>query len=102
MVVSETIQEFVVGESYAEGFSGDGLQIFSLKRKFSLTGARSDLVKATQPVKKSSRDRAGTEQSRVIVVGDTFVSEHEMAGILKTNKRYHVCGGAYGFTMPAN
>ena len=31
------------------------------------------------------------------MVGDTCVSEHGMAAIVGTNKRYHVCGGAHGF-----
>jgi response regulator of citrate/malate metabolism len=48
-------------------------------------------------VKKRSTDRAGTEPCRIVVVGDTCVSEHGMAVIVGTNKRYHVCGGAHGF-----
>ena len=40
---------------------------------------------------------AGTEPCRVVVVGDTCVSEQGMAAILGRDKRYHVCGGAHGF-----
>ena len=39
----------------------------------------------------------GTEPYRVVVVGDTCVSEEGMAVIVGRNKRYHVCGGAHGF-----
>src|SRR4030095_8045971 len=34
---------------------------------------------------------------RVVVVGDTCVSEEGMAAIVGRNERYHVCGGAHGF-----
>jgi DNA-binding NarL/FixJ family response regulator len=39
----------------------------------------------------------GTEPCRVVVVGDTCISEEGMAAIVERNKRYHVCGGAHGF-----
>ena len=39
----------------------------------------------------------GTEPYRVVVVGDTVISEEGMAAIVGRNKRYHVCGGAHGF-----
>jgi len=48
-------------------------------------------------VKKSAPVRAGTEPCRVVVVGDTCVSEEGMAAIVGRDKRYHVCGGAHGF-----
>jgi DNA-binding NarL/FixJ family response regulator len=48
-------------------------------------------------VKKGSPDRAGTEPCRVVVVGDTCVSEEGMAAIVGRDKRYQVCGGAHGF-----
>jgi two-component system, NarL family, response regulator NreC len=41
--------------------------------------------------------RAGREPCRVVVVGDTCVSEQGMATIVGRDKRYHVCGGAHGF-----
>jgi two-component system response regulator NreC len=34
---------------------------------------------------------------RVVVVGDTCVSEEGMAAIVGRDKRYRVCGGAHGF-----
>jgi DNA-binding NarL/FixJ family response regulator len=34
---------------------------------------------------------------RIVVVGDTCVSEEGMAAIVGREKRYHVCGGAHGF-----
>src|SRR5947207_3633926 len=37
------------------------------------------------------------KQARVVVVGDTCVSEEGMAAIVGRDKRYHVCGGAHGF-----
>jgi DNA-binding NarL/FixJ family response regulator len=48
-------------------------------------------------VKKSTPGRAGTQPWRVVVVGDTCVSEHGMAAIVGLDKRYCVCGGAHGF-----
>src|SRR5437870_12912184 len=38
-----------------------------------------------------------TEPLRVVVVGDTCVSEEGMATIIGRDKRYRVCGGAHGF-----
>jgi len=48
-------------------------------------------------VKKSATIRAVFELCRVVVVGDTCVSEEGMAAIVGRDKRYHVCGGAHGF-----
>jgi len=48
-------------------------------------------------VKKSATVRAVFELCRVVVVGDTCVSEEGMAAIVGRDKRYHVCGGAHGF-----
>jgi two-component system response regulator NreC len=48
-------------------------------------------------VKESGTGRAGTEPRRVVVVGDTCVSERGMAAIVESDKRYQVCGGAHGF-----
>jgi DNA-binding NarL/FixJ family response regulator len=42
-------------------------------------------------------ERAGKELWRVVVVGDTCVSEEGMAAILRRDNRYRVCGGAHGF-----
>jgi two-component system response regulator NreC len=51
----------------------------------------------SQSVKKATPYRAGTEPCRVVVVGDTCVSEEGMATIVGRDKRYHVCGSAHGF-----
>jgi two-component system, NarL family, response regulator NreC len=48
-------------------------------------------------MKGSSPVRADTEPCRVVVVGDTCVSEEGMATIVGRDGRYHVCGGAHGF-----
>jgi DNA-binding NarL/FixJ family response regulator len=48
-------------------------------------------------MKKSATARAIFALCRVVVVGDTCVSEEGMAAIVERNKRYHVCGGAHGF-----
>ncbi len=37
------------------------------------------------------------KRARVVVVGDTVVSEEGMAAIVGRDKRYRVCGGAHGF-----
>ena len=39
----------------------------------------------------------GTKPTRVVVVGDTCVSEEGMATIVGRDKRYQVCGSAHGF-----
>jgi len=41
--------------------------------------------------------RALVALCRIVVVGDTCVSEEGMAAIVERDKRYHVCGGAHGF-----
>src|SRR5207247_11365682 len=38
-----------------------------------------------------------SKQARVVVVGDTCVSEEGMAAIVGRDKRYHICGSAHGF-----
>jgi DNA-binding NarL/FixJ family response regulator len=48
-------------------------------------------------VKKSATARAVFALCRIIVVGDTCVSEEGMAAIVGRDKRYHVCGRAHGF-----
>jgi two-component system response regulator NreC len=48
-------------------------------------------------VKKSATTRALIALCRVVVVGDTCVSEEGMAAIVGRNKRYRICGGAHGF-----
>ena len=48
-------------------------------------------------VKKSATARAIFALCRVVVVGDTCVSEEGMAAIVERDKKYHVCGGAHGF-----
>ena len=46
----------------------------------------------------SSRGGSGLpKQARVVVVGDTCVSEQGMAAIVGRDKRYRVSGGAHGF-----
>src|SRR5881394_4280565 len=41
--------------------------------------------------------RGLSKQARVVVVGDTCVSEEGMAVIVGRDKRYRICGGAHGF-----
>jgi DNA-binding NarL/FixJ family response regulator len=48
-------------------------------------------------IKKSVTARAIFALCRVVVVGDTCVSEEGLAAIVGRDKRYHVCGGAHGF-----
>jgi DNA-binding NarL/FixJ family response regulator len=50
-------------------------------------------MKASAPI----RAEEDTKPCRVVVVGDTCVSEQGMATIVGRHKRYQVCGGAYGF-----
>ena len=37
------------------------------------------------------------KQARVVVVGDTCVSEEGLAAIVGRDKRYHICGSAHGY-----
>ena len=48
-------------------------------------------------MKKSATARALFALCRIVVVGDTCISEEGMAGIVGRDKRYHVCGSAHGF-----
>ena len=48
-------------------------------------------------MKKSATARAVLALCRVVVVGDTCVSEEGMATIVGRDNRYRVCGGAHGF-----
>jgi DNA-binding NarL/FixJ family response regulator len=48
-------------------------------------------------VKKSATAHAIFALCRVVVVGDTCVSEEGIAAIIGRDKRYHVCGGAHSF-----
>jgi DNA-binding NarL/FixJ family response regulator len=54
-------------------------------------------VKSYIAVKKSATARAVLALCRVVVVGDTCISEEGMAAIIERDKRYHVCGHAHGF-----
>ena len=53
------------------------------------------------PMTRAGSSRGGSglpkQAARVVVVGDTCVSEEGMAAIVGRDKRYHVCGGAHGF-----
>ena len=40
---------------------------------------------------------AGAKPRRVVVVGDTCVSEQGLAAIVGRDKRYRLCGSAHGF-----
>src|SRR5947209_698016 len=44
-----------------------------------------------------TKPRVGSEPLRVVVVGDTCVSEAGMETIVRRNKRYNICGSAHGF-----
>ena len=58
--------------------------------------AQTDLLDS-RTARKTATTCAGTEPCRVVVVGDTCVSEQGMATIVGRDKRYRVCGGAHGF-----
>src|SRR6266478_4609131 len=52
------------------------------------------------PMTRAGSYRGGSglpKQARVVVVGDTCVSEEGMAAIVGRDKRYHVCGSTNGF-----
>jgi two-component system response regulator NreC len=66
-------------------------------RKFTVAATKTDLLNFASPVKNGAPARAGTEPCRVVVVGDTCVSEQGMATIVGRDKRYQVCGSAHGF-----
>src|SRR5262249_5047527 len=58
---------------------------------------RTDLLRPCITVKKTATARALFALCRVVVVGDTCVSEEGMAMIVARDKRYHVCGRAHRF-----
>ena len=49
-------------------------------------------------MKNSARVRTGAGPHRVVVVGDTCVSQEGLATIVGRDRRYHVCGSAHGFS----
>src|SRR5262245_54418965 len=48
-------------------------------------------------MKKSAITRALFALCRVVVVGDTCISEEGLAAIVGRDKRYHICASAHGF-----
>jgi two-component system response regulator NreC len=58
--------------------------------------AQTDLL-GSPAVRESLAPPTGAQPIRVVVVGDTCVSEQGMASIVGRDKRYRVCGGAHGF-----
>jgi DNA-binding NarL/FixJ family response regulator len=48
-------------------------------------------------VKSRATDRAGTEPHRVMVVGDTIISEQGLVTIIGRDPRYQICGAAHTF-----
>jgi len=48
-------------------------------------------------VKQRALARTGTEPRRVVVIGDTVVSEQGLAAIVGRDARYHVCAAAHTF-----
>jgi two-component system, NarL family, response regulator NreC len=48
-------------------------------------------------MKKNATVRAVFARCRVVVIGDTCVSEEGMTAILERNKRYYICGSAHRF-----
>ena len=50
-----------------------------------------------QPVKSPAKLGAEAKPRRVVVVGDTCVSEQGLAAIVGRDERYRVCGSAHGF-----
>ena len=58
---------------------------------------------ASQLVKLSpAKEHAGKKPLRVVVVGDTCLSDQDMATIGERLKRYRVCSGARGFYAAPN
>jgi DNA-binding NarL/FixJ family response regulator len=48
-------------------------------------------------LKKAAPFRAGAKPYRVVVVGDTIISERGLVAIIGREPRYHVCGAAHTF-----
>ena len=80
-----------------ENFDRQFLEVFSEKTQLNACSGASRFVKRFIAVKKSATARAIFALCRVVVVGDTCVSEEGMATIVGRDKRYHVCGSAHGF-----
>ena len=70
---------------------------YFLRNRKLITIARARFIRTQRRVKHGSPVRAETEPCKVVVVGDTCVSEEGMAAIVGRDKRYHVCGRTHGF-----
>ena len=82
---------------FFQNFALQFLEVFSEKTQLNACSGASRFVKTFIAVKKSATARAIFALCRVVVVGDTCVSEQGMATIVGRDKRYHVCGSAHGF-----
>src|SRR5215475_2635835 len=71
--------------------------VFPLLTQHLITPATNHLIERPTNMKTSPPVRTGGTTLRVIVVGDTCVSERGMAAIVGQDKRYEVCGSAHGF-----
>jgi two-component system response regulator NreC len=76
---------------------GEALEVFSAKTQIYGCFRPDQFVKSCIAVKKSATARALFALCRVMVVGDTCISEEGIAAIVGRDKRYHVCGGAHRF-----
>ena len=54
-------------------------------------------IKSCITMKKGSPARVLFALCKVVVMGDTCISEEGMAAIVGRDKRYHICGSAHGF-----
>jgi hypothetical protein len=69
-------------------------EVFSQKPQLKACNGRGRFGRPANREKKRGNARA---ICRVVMVGDTCVSEEGMANIVGRDKRYYVCGGAHGF-----
>ena len=65
-------------------------------RELYLVIRRTNLLKSAD-AKKSATVRAAVELCRIVVVGDSCISEEGVAAIVGRDERYHICGAAHGF-----
>src|ERR1043166_1654990 len=75
----------------------EGSETFSVKSNLASKQIRKKLWRCIVQTSAPVRAGEGKKPRRVIVVGDTCVSEEGMAAIVGGDRRYHVCGGAHGF-----
>jgi hypothetical protein len=85
--------------SFSRTSTGNYRKYFRRIREFPIAVACTDLLKLASPVKNGATARAGREPCRVVMVGDSCISDQTLATIRGRTKRHPVCGGEPCFNL---